>query len=285
MRRILYCVLLLLLPLSAYGESLEVDLLYSERHRPHVELVKLLSQAVRAEDIRLFPALENGNLREEEKQLAVIRRRQPDLLILVGEDALQAALAMHLQLPMLSLLSISLSPQMQQQLPITGIDLRPEPAQVADALSRLLPAGATILTYYAPQASGDYIAAAKAPFRQQHLQLKADLWPQGDVPTALNRAMKQADAYWMQMEMRSVAPQTLKLLFALARHGKALVGLSAKYVRAGALIAWTPRWDALGEQAATLANRLLAGAKPASVAITHPANMRVDIRTHHGGDE
>ena len=289
MRRFVLPLLLFLLPVSAYGQALEVDVLFSDRHRPHVEVVKVLSQAIRAEDIRLFPGLENGNLSEETSQLHTILSRHPDLLVLVGEDALQAALETHIKIPMVSVMSMRLNRKMQQQVNISGIDLRPSPALVADELAHLLPPHAKVLSYYNPDYSASYINEAGEAFRKQRLQLFVQPWPEHDVPVALNNSMKPMDAYWMQMEYRSVQPDTLKLLFALARHGKKLIGLSTKYVRAGALIAWSPQLHALGRQTAKLVNRILEGERASHIPIQHPEQLKVNIRTQDtdsgGSDE
>ncbi len=279
MHRFLLTSLLLLLPVSAYGQALEVDILFSERHRPHVAVVKALSQAIRAEDVRLFSGLENGELDEENSQLKTIRSRNPDLIVLVGEDALLAALGMHIRIPMISIMSMSLNHNMQQQLDISGIDLRPSPVVVADELAHLLPKHAKVLSYYNPDFSANYIDEAAESFRKQQLNLLARPWPKHDTLAVLNSSIKTVDAYWMQMEYRSVEPDTLRLLFELAKHGKKLIGLSAKYVRAGALIAWTPRLRVIGQQAAKLVNRILDGEHASHIAIQHPEKMKVNIRT------
>jgi len=279
MFRFIATSLLLLLPLAAYGQAVEVDVLFSDRHRPHVEVVKALAQAIRAEDIRLFPGLENGDLSEEKQQLKTIRARKPDLLVLVGEDALQAALSMHIHTPVISIMSMSLNPNMQQRFDISGIDLRPPQTDVADELAHLLPKHAKILSYYNPEYSAAYIDAAAEPFRRQQLELIASPWPEHDIQAVLNDRMKTVDAYWMQLEYRSVEPDTLRLLFVLAKHGKKLIGLSAKYVRAGALVAWSPQVRFIGRQAAKLVSRVLAGERASFIAVQHPEKMKVNIRT------
>jgi len=211
--------------------------------------------------------------------LKTILNRNPDLLVLVGEDALQAALAMHIQIPVVSIMSMRLNRHMQQRLNICGIDLRPSPSLVADELTHLLPKQSKVLSYYNPEDSAVYIDEAEEAFHRHQLQLIAKAWPEHDIQAVLNNSMKAADAYWMQLEYRSVEPNTLKLLFVLARHGKKLIGLSAKYVRAGALVAWSPRLRVIGQQAAKLVNRVLNGERAAHIAIQHPEKMKVDIRT------
>lgn len=186
---------------------------------------------------------------------------------------------MQIKIPMVSVMSMRLNRKMQQRMNISGIDLRPSPALVAGELAHLLPPQAKILSYYNPDFSASYIDEAEEAFRKQRLQLLARPWPAHDVPEALNNSMKPLDAYWMQMEYRSVQPDTLKLLFVLARHGKKLIGLSAKYVRAGALIAWSPQLHALGRQTAKLVNRILEGERASHIPIQHPKQLKVNIRT------
>ncbi len=278
------CMLLaLLISGTACAQSFEVDVLFSARHRPHVELVKVLEHSIRADDIRLFPGLENGDQKEEKALLERIQDRKPDLLVVVGEDALQAVLAENIRIPVLSMMSMTLNSKMQQRLDISGIDLRPSQAVVADGLAQLLPRRAKILSYYDPDYSAAYVDEATELFRRRHLELIARPWPEHDIQVELNSSMKTADAYWMQLEYRSVEPDTLRLLFSLAKHGKKLIGLSAKYVRAGALVAWSPQVRFIGRQAARLANRVLGGERASHIAIQHPEKMKVHIRTEDVG--
>ncbi|TLS67894.1 hypothetical protein FEF65_05455 [Mariprofundus erugo] len=278
MRRLLLFSVLLLLAVPMVN-AVEVDVLLSERHRPHVEAVQAIQQGLRADDVRLFSGVENGDISEEVAQLQRIVERKPDLLIVVGEDALQAALQEDIRIPVLSVMSMTIRAKLQQRIPLTGIDLRPAPQMVADELSRLLAPGAMVLSYYNPEYSGDYVKEAAELFKKRGLLLAARAWPEGDIWTEMNNQMKGADCYWMQMEYKSVAPDTLRLLFALAKKGKTLVGLSEKYVRAGALLAWTPDVHQIGQQAAVMANRILAGAVAAGIPLEHPAHMRLSIRT------
>lgn len=259
--------------------AVEVDVLLSERHRPHVEAVQAIQHGLRADDVRLFSGVENGDIAEEVAQLQRIVERKPDLLIVVGEDALQAALEADIRIPVLSVMSMTIRSKLQQRIPLTGIDLRPAPGLVADELSRLLPPGAMVLSYYNPEYSGDYIKEAAELFKKRGLFLAARAWPEGDIWPEMNSQMKGVECYWMQMEYKSVEPDTLRLLFALAKKGKTMVGLSEKYVRAGALLAWTPDIYQIGEQAAVMANRILAGTMVAKIPVEHPLHMRLSIRT------
>jgi len=277
--RLATLLLALLLPGTVFGHTFEIDILFSDRHRPHVEVVKALKQLVRADDVRLFPGLENGDLIEERTQLELIRGRKPDLLVVVGEDALRTALSSTIQIPVLSVMSMSLNSSMQQHLEITGVDLRPSPVIVADQLVHLLPQHAKVFSYSNPEYSAAYIDEASDAFQHQQLELIVRPWPEHDIPAALNASMKTADAYWMQLEYQSVAPDTLRLLFVLARHGKKLIGLSEKYVRAGALVAWSPQPIMIGRQAARLANRILAGEHASNISLQHPEHMKLSIRT------
>ncbi|HCS12304.1 MAG TPA: hypothetical protein DIW28_00695, partial [Zetaproteobacteria bacterium] len=56
-----------------------------------------------------------------------------------------------------------------------------------------------------------------------------------------------------------------------------LIGLSEKYVRTGAMIAWTPMPENVGFQGGVLANRVLAGESPQAMPVEHPTQMKVSI--------
>ncbi|OIQ03383.1 MAG: hypothetical protein COS82_07020 [Zetaproteobacteria bacterium CG06_land_8_20_14_3_00_59_53] len=268
----------ILLGFAAGLDAHEVDIVFSDRHRPHVETVRVLQQALRAEDVRLFEVLENGDTGEEIRALNTVVRRKPDLIVLVGDDALRAALSMKVRIPMVSLLAVRLHRGFAADIPLTGVDLRPDPHEVTVELLRLVPGGASVLTYFSPDLSGSYIREAEQAFRECSMTLSARVWPDHDVVTALNREIAAYDIYWMQLEERSARPDMLRLLFSVAaRHDKGLIGLSEKYVRTGAMIAWTPMPENVGFQGGVLANRVLAGESPQAMPVEHPTQMKVSI--------
>ncbi|RMH60554.1 MAG: hypothetical protein D6678_05580 [Zetaproteobacteria bacterium] len=275
MKRLFILLPLLLLPAQLRAATIEVDILFADRFRPHVQVIKTLKPLLRADDVRLFAAREDGNLDDERAQLGHIIKRHPDLLIVVGEDALQAALAVSPSIPVLSVMSMSLHAQLQRNNPwLTGIDMRPPPERVARDLASLLPRGATVLSYYTPALSRTYIDAVRARMRDQHLVLAAQPWPEDKVAAHLLADMQQSDAYWMQLEYASAEPDVLRLLFALSHQGKTLIGLSEKYVRAGARATWAVDLEGLGRQAAAMANRILRGTPPAQLPLAHPERIR-----------
>jgi len=237
-----------------------------------------LQLSLRAEDVRLFETLENGDTGEEIRALNTVVRRKPDLIVLLGDDALRAALSMQVQIPMLSLMAVRLHRGFAVDIPLTGVDLRPDPHEVTSELLRLTPEKASVLTYYSPDLSGAYISEAEQAFRECSMTLSARVWPEHDVVAALNREIVSFDIYWMQLEERSARPDMLRLLFSVAtRQEKGLIGLSEKYVRTGAMIAWTPKPEAVGYQGAMLANRILDGEAPQSIPVEHPQHMKVSI--------
>lgn len=264
--------------LVAGVDAHEVDIVFSDRHRPHVEAVRVLQQSLHAEDVRLFETLESGDISEEAKALKQVVARKPDLIVLLGDDALRAATAMQVRIPMVSLLAVRLHRGLASDIPLTGVDLRPDPREVVRELLRLTPGRTTVLTYYSADLSGAYISEAEKAFRDSRMTLSARVWPENDVVAVLNREIVSYDIYWMQLEERSARPDMLRLLFSVAsRHEKGLIGLSEKYVRSGAMIAWTPVPEAVGHQGAVLANRILGGEAPQSIPVEHPQHMKVSI--------
>jgi len=145
----------------------------------------------------------------------------------------------------------------------------------------LLPHGAHILSYYTPEMSAHYVAQARAALREHGLELDALPWPEQQAAADLLARMRKHEAYWMQLEYASAQPDILRLLFALARQDKVLIGLSGKYVRAGANAAWHIDLDALARQAAAMANDILRGIPPAKLPIAHPQRVHF-IRAEQG---
>ncbi|MFQ5696834.1 MAG: ABC transporter substrate-binding protein [Myxococcota bacterium] len=98
-------------------------------------------------------------------------------------------------------------------------------------------------------------------------------------PRELDRALERLhhlDALWSVADRTVLSPSAVEriLLYTLDRQ-LPFMGLSIRYVRAGALLAVQPRYDENGRQAAALVRRVLAGASVASLPISVPRDTRV----------
>src|SRR3989441_13041639 len=93
-----------------------------------------------------------------------------------------------------------------------------------------------------------------------------------DLPDALDSLNNRADVLWGVADQIVLNPQTVKpiLLFSL-RNRIPFVGLSATWVKAGALYALDRDYDDIGRQLGEMAGKILQGAAPGAL---QPASPR-----------
>src|SRR6185369_10564346 len=103
-----------------------------------------------------------------------------------------------------------------------------------------------------------------------------------DVVAALRKLMAEVDVVWTVADSHVVTTETTPaLILASLRQRMPLIGLSVAHVRAGALAALYCDYEDVGEQAATLALRVLQGESPASLPVTYPrrVGLALNLRT------
>jgi putative ABC transport system substrate-binding protein len=82
------------------------------------------------------------------------------------------------------------------------------------------------------------------------------------------------DVLWMVADSTVYTPRSTEFILQYTLgHQIPFVGLSAKYVKAGALFAVSWDYTDLGEQAGELAHQILAGKTPAELAVATPRKL------------
>src|SRR2546425_8044938 len=102
-----------------------------------------------------------------------------------------------------------------------------------------------------------------------------------DLPDALASLNNRADGLWGVADQIVLNPQTVKpiLLFSL-RNRIPFVGLSATWVKAGALYALDRDYDDIGRQLGEAAVKILRGAAPGSLPPASPRKVVYCINRH-----
>ncbi len=142
-------------------------------------------------------------------------------------------------------------------------------------LQRMLPNQKTIGVLYGSPENTARIESATRVAASLGLRLRAHrLGSPRDLPEALDRLAREADALWGVADEVVFSPQMAKpiLLFSM-RNRIPLVGLSESWVKAGALYALDRDYADIGAQCAELANRILRGASPRSLPPVPPRKV------------
>jgi putative ABC transport system substrate-binding protein len=150
-------------------------------------------------------------------------------------------------------------------------------------LQRFLPGQRNIGVLFNPQENQARIDAAVRVAGVLGLTLYArKVESPRDLPDALNSLTRRADVLWGVADQIVLNPQTVKpiLLFSL-RNRIPFVGLSATWVKAGALYALDRDYTDIGVQCGEMALKILQGAAPSSIPPVSPRKVvySVNLKT------
>jgi putative ABC transport system substrate-binding protein len=205
------------------------------------------------------------------------------LILALGSAAGEMALrAPSRQLPLVAALVVKTDALLKAG-NATGVGMEfPLDVQVA-WLRRAFPRARRIAVLYNPGENAQRVdearaLAARAGFRLDAFPVRS---PQ-EIPATLEEAARHAEVLWGLTDSVVFSPETAKglLLFSF-RNRIPLVGVSAAWVRAGALCSLDRDYVDLGRQAGEMALRILAGGSAAAIAPAAPrrACSAVNLRT------
>nr|WP_277816488.1 ABC transporter substrate binding protein [Mariprofundus sp. KV] len=266
-------LLLLLLPVSALAK--EVVVLLDPNIRPYVEALAGFKSTSDA-NTRIFARKEDGDLSDERAMIGAIRARKPDQILVIGSEAMRALAGEVTDIPILFVMVLNPRDRLKV-MPgnMTGVSMSVAPERQMKVLSQLLPEVKRVAVVYDPEQSQDLINRGKKACLSVNQQLFAR--EVGSPAEAVEQAKlllsENHTAYWMIPDQLMRARDVVRYLFFTAREqNRPLIGLSDKYVRAGALFAFTVQNETLGQQVAELSNRMLAEGKKGH----HPIEMARD---------
>jgi len=271
-------VLVLLVSIFAAGgvSAKEVAVLLDSHIRPYVEALVGFQQASKA-SIKIYERSEDGDASDELALIQSIRARSPDHILVLGEESLLALAGEVTDIPVLFCMVLNPEEKLSSDMRhLTGVSMNIPPDRQMEALSLLVPKANKIGVVYDPREVDHFVQAGRVATTKYHMQLEAQ--PVSSSIQAVQEAkamLGRIDAFWMVPDQTVTTIDLVKyLLFNARKQGIPLIGVSEKYVRAGALFAFTAENEALGRQAAEMSNRLLNGSSPRDL----PPQMARDVK-------
>jgi len=257
----------------------EIVVLLDPNVRPYVEALAGFKQ-VSDMNIKVFTRREDGDLSDERALIKAIRARNPDQILVIGSEAMMALAGEITDIPIL--FSMVLSPQdkwKSQPKNLTGVSMSVSPESQMKVLSTLLPALKHVAVVYDPDQSSTLVRKGEEVCESLNQKLISKQTRSTTEAVSLAEALlNQNAAYWMIPDQLTRSKDLVRYLFFAARNKKkVLIGLSDKYVRAGALFAFSVQNDALGRQVARLSKRLMAGGQPNRFPIEVPRDIDLSI--------
>jgi putative ABC transport system substrate-binding protein len=162
---------------------------------------------------------------------------------------------------------------------LTGASLDIPPQTQFEAFRSVVPAARKLGVIYNPQETEVVVSQAKKAAKEIGLDLIGAPVASGEkVPEALRSLEKNVDALWSVADGTAFSSNSMEYFFLHTLRNKIpFMGLSPAFVKAGALMALSVDYQAVGAQCGGLATRVLAGEYPSSLPITTPQKITLHI--------
>jgi len=187
---------------------------------------------------------------------AAINQQRPDLIFVLGKSALRFARTMQREIP--TVVTFVLHPGILHANE-SGIAMTIPPKLQLKTLLAMTAAIKTIGAVYDPSKSSDFLAQIQRAADKQNIQLMTiPVTTHSAAAQATNTLMPQVDAMWIIPDTTVLTPTIFRQMVRLSwQYATPLIGLAPKHVRAGCLFALSFDSNAVGKQAARLAQRIL----------------------------
>ncbi len=207
---------------------------------------------------------------------------KPNVIVAVGSLALQARLRNNFDAPTVATMILD-DDEVKKAPRTAGICLRFPIETELQWVRKLLPDSKNIAVMYDPKENGALVERAKTVATRFGFQLQAHpVEAPRDLPGEMEDIARNADVLWGIPDQVVTTPQTARpiLLFSF-RNRIPLVGLSASWVKAGALFALERDYEDIGAQTAEVVASILSGTDPKSIAIAAPRKVvyQINLKT------
>ena len=201
-----------------------------------------------------------------------------DLVIALGSHATGLALAAHRDVPVISTMVARESAPTPGNAPAFVV-LEFPPEVEMDWMHRILPEVRRVGVMFSSDDNEKLVARAQNAARPLGMEIIARrISDPREIPAALASLTGSADVLWGLADDVALTPETAKaVLLASLRNRIPFVGLSAPWVRSGALYALDRDYTDLGVQLADVAVHMLDGASAKSIGTVHPRRVRYSL--------
>ncbi|MBU4260736.1 MAG: hypothetical protein KKC76_02510 [Proteobacteria bacterium] len=285
MKQSLIIIMLVLLAGARTASGYEIVVVKSGNETPMEQVVRSFAEKF----VNLLPAhgvksiephrFQEIDLSENPIKSAVqqqILEARPDLILTLGRNALLAVRDIS-EIPIVFLLVVAPEIIIEDRDNITGVNLDiPATLQFCE-LTRLLPQVRRIgVIYNTAHSAMDIQQARRGRPDLQFVALHAQ--STREVPSLLEELHDKVDLIWLLPDLIVTNPQILESYFLFSFKNKVpVLAFSQKYLKSGAAIVVTFDLEAMGEQAAVMAARILRGTPVSSVPPTDISRVKTIV--------
>ncbi|MGE0824976.1 MAG: ABC transporter substrate-binding protein [Candidatus Binatia bacterium] len=200
------------------------------------------------------------------------------LLFTIGSRATEVAQRETTEIPIVASMVLNI-PDLRQTKNITGVVLDFPVTTQFEWIHRLLPEQKSIGVLYNPKENLETIQMARHVAQRLGLSLVAlEVETPQALPSALESLTKEIDVLWGLTDEVVLSPQTAQpiLLFSF-RNRIPFIGLSAPWVKAGALYALDRDYTDVGNQSGEIALKILRGTSASTIAPAPPRKVLYSV--------
>ncbi len=268
----------------AWGEAVgredlaSVVILSSGDSTPYREVVEGFQRYL--EQHRTSDAVDVYTLSDGDRDQALdrIRRAPPSVLLTLGSPAKTLALTEVPDVPLVATMLVSMK-EIRGASNATGVSLEFPLETSLTWLRRILPGRDSVGVLYDPTLNEQTVDVAETLASGLHLKFESEIvaTPR-DLRSAMDQLGRRVEVIWGIPDATVLSRQTAQqvLLFSF-RQKIPFVGLSAEWVKAGALYALERDYQDLGAQAGGLAVKILRGTPPRALPPQTPRTVLYDI--------
>lgn len=280
MKKLLYLILLVLL-LAGYSSGANrtiIAVIKSKDIAPYNQAMEGFEEYLKGKGVNpwIVPYDIEGDDRKAAQIIDEVRQKRPDLILTLGTAATEAAAARINDIPIV--FSVVLNPSVNNILRrgnITGVSMDIPFLTQFEVLKSAVPGIKRIGMLYNPAETGYVVDSARAAAERIGITLIAvSVASEKEVPSKLEEISRKIDVLYMIADSSVYTPKSTEfiLVYTLKR-GIPFIGLSEKYVKAGALLALSWDYNDLGMQAGELGYRIIQGARPDELSVAYPRDV------------
>ncbi|MBW1871473.1 MAG: hypothetical protein JRJ19_05375 [Deltaproteobacteria bacterium] len=219
------------------------------------------------------------NKKDAAKVAKTIMAGKPDIVLAIGSSALNLVSKHITKIPVVFTMVLT-PPKLPSN--IAGVSMMLPAKTHLEGLKLVAPDVKSVGLVYNPKHSAKRIQEFKTAAKSLGLQIVAlAANSQKEAFSSIRLLAGRVDSLWMLMDKDVVANFNLMLSLSV-KEKIPLATFSYRYVEMGALLALSPKFDSLGQQAGEIAVKIIAGTAPSSLGVISPKSHYYSYNTKTG---
>ncbi|MCW5798967.1 MAG: hypothetical protein KIT40_10730 [Nitrospira sp.] len=272
-------------PDSAGAESGRIVVLSGQDLKPYQDVLAGLQQSLTKQGLNLTVEIHAAQgASPTANVLEDIKKHGARLVVTLGSAATQAAVRELGQVPIIATMIVT-AEDIKGASNATAVLLDFPLDLQMQWLHRIVPAANTVGVLFNPKENQPKVSHALRIAKENGLSLvtQAVDTPRA-LPDALENLSRHVDALWGISDSVVMTPQTAEpILLSTLRNKIPLAGLSASWVKAGALYALDRDYVDIGSQCGEIAGKILGGTSASALAPTFPRKVTYSVNLKTAG--